>query len=416
MNKKLLSAIIIAALMLASCKTLFTKEGTLLSQAKNDENKQDYHSAVLKAAEAIVIDSKYQDAISFLIDIYPQANSYYKLKIKQSLSENSEFDTIAEYYKYLKDINETVSTLPPVINPETKMVHVFQYTDYKNQLMEARKLAAEGHYQRGLILFSREGRENAKKAAKEFEQTLSLVPGYKNAEDKLLEASESALQVVLFMPFTNNTWNIPNKQFQEILLNTAITGLIENKEVMKFTKISDRSRLKQLYGEKKNTEIAELLKSNIIIEGSIDSAILNGPETSVHRYHRIKKREAGDGNEETQTPYENDLFESFFLRDKNSFYAKVFLYIKSITFEIHISYRAVDIETGMIIKSDTISIYSEDSCEWAEWSGSEEALTGSDKELINNYERSVMSANQITSLAAEEAGKRIAEELASILK
>jgi hypothetical protein len=96
--------------------------------------------------------------------------------------------------------------------------------------------------------------------------------------------------------------------------------------------------------------------------------------------------------------------------------ANVFYYRKSISFNVSLSYKAVDVETGTILKSDTVNIITEDLSEWATWNGDEEALTDKDKLMIDTYEESVMSALQIATKAAEDAGATIAAGLASFLK
>jgi hypothetical protein len=63
---------------------------------------------------------------------------------------------------------------------------------------------------------------------------------------------------------------------------------------MKFTKIIDRDMQSRLIGEqmgslnplmndKSRVEIGQLLNANILVTGTIDSAFLNGPSTSVNK-------------------------------------------------------------------------------------------------------------------------------------
>ena len=86
MKKKIVLIILITAVMLSGCKSLFTREGNLLSDAKQAERRGDYHAAVLSVVESIRIDNEYKKAIEFLKEVYPQANSYYALKVDQTRS------------------------------------------------------------------------------------------------------------------------------------------------------------------------------------------------------------------------------------------------------------------------------------------------------------------------------------------
>lgn len=440
MKKKSLLLAIAVIVLLSGCKSLFTREGNLLSDAKQAEKRGDYHTAVMSVTESIKIDNEYKKAIEFLMDVYPRANSHYSLKIDETRSAGSSFynDDVVRYYEYLKNINEAVKTLPPVYNPKTKMQLSFTYTDYSSDLAEAKQLAAEDHYQEGLRLQKLKGRENAKGAAKEFETAVGYVKGYKDAEIRAQQALEAGLQILAFFPFINNAWNIPTAQFSDLMQNKIISSLMNDAEVMKFTKIIDRSMQEQIINEQMGSlnplmddasrvEIGALLNSNIFITGSIDNAVLEGPSTSMTQYHREVEIEPDAETEEGEGYYKNDSEESLYYKTDsqnsaapfsggNTVEADVFYYRKSINFEVTVTYKAIDVETGTILKSDTVTVFSEDVSEWAEWSGNEEALTWEDEQLINTYEESVMSAQQIASQAAEDAGKEIALGLASYLK
>ena len=423
MKNKLFLIILVFIILLSGCKSLFTREGNLFTDAKQAERRGDYHTAVTSVVEAIRIDNEYKKAIQFLIDVYPRANSYYSQKIEETSSAGGAFynDDIVRYYEYLKAINDTVKSLPPIYNPKTKIQLSFAYTDYSPELSEAKQLAAEEHYNEGLRLQSLEGRDNAKNAAIEFETALSYVKGYKDAELRAQQSLEAGLQILAFFPFVNNAWNIPTSQFADIMQNTIISKLMNDKDVSKFTKIIDRDMqdriiseqmgsLNPLMDDESRVEIGELLNSNIFISGTIDNAVLEGPSTSMTQYHR--EVEIDTAEDEDSGYYTTDPAFS----GENTVEAEVFYYKKAITFEVTVSYKAIDVETGTLLKGDTVTIYREDSSEWAEWSGNEEALNQEDEELINTYEQSVLSAQQIASDAAEAAGVEIAAGLASFLK
>lgn len=454
MKKKYLLIILITALVLSGCKSLFTREGNLLSDAKQAEKRGEYHSAVINVVESIKIDNEYDQAIEFLIDIYPKSINFYTLKIEETISAGGAFsnDKIVKYYEYLKDINDAARSLPPVINPKTKMQLSFTFTDHSAALEAARELAAEDHYMEGIRFMNMDGRENAKSAVYQFETALSYVAGYKDAEQKAQEALEAGTQVLAFFPFINNAWNIPIAQFSDIVQNKIISSLVNDPEVMKFTKIVDSSlqdqiiqqqlgSLSAMMDDSSRVEIGQLLNSNIIITGTINSARIEGPSTTMNQFDRTAEIAVEDAEQQTESYYKNDRTNNLQTDTDNAYdkdetssnnineaftgtadystvevAAKVFYYRKTISFDVNLSYLAVDVETGSILKSDTITITAQDFCEWAQWSGNEEALTDNDKLLIDTYEQSVMSAQQIATKTAEDAGTKIAEGLASFLK
>lgn len=453
MKKKYLLIILLAAVTLTGCKSLFTREGNLLSDAKQASKSGNYHSAVLSVVESVKIDNEYKKAIEFLMDIYPRSINFYTLKIDETRSANGPFsnDQLVKYYEYLKNINEAARSLPLITNPKTKLQLSFTYTDHTAALEAVRELAAEDHYQEGLRLLKLKGRENAKAAVIEFEKSITYVASYKDAERRTQEALDAGTQVLAFFPFVNNAWNIPTAQFPKLVQNKTISTLIKDRDVMKFTKIIDSGMQEQIIEQQMGSlnammddnsrvEIGQLLNSNIIITGTIDSAEIEGPTTTMTQYYRTAEIEVEETVQESEGYYKNDSSESLQTEDE-AYYkdgtssnstdeaftnttvyrtmeveANVFYYRKTINFNVNLSYKAVDVETGAILKSDTISILSEDFSEWAEWSGNEEALTYNDKLLIDTYEESVMSAQQIATMAAENAGIEIATGLASFLK
>ena len=355
MKKKFLLILLAALLILSGCKSLFTREGNLLSDAKRAEKRGNYYAAVINTVESLRIDNEYKDAITFLVDVYPRANSFYALKADEKRSSGGSFvnDEIVKYYQNLKDINEAVRTLPPLTHPKTKTLISFTYTDYAPDLAAARKLAAEDHYQEGLRYFALKGRENAKSAVIEFEKAVSYVPGYKDAEAKAQLALEAGTQVLAFFPFVNNAWNIPSAQFSDIVLNTIISELLNDQDVMKFTKIIDRGMQEQIMQEQlgslnpmmddqSRVEIGQLLNSNILVSGTIDSARLEGPATSMNQYRRTVEIEVEETENEQSGYYKNESTDSLdYDNDKTAVYtteeieADVFYYRKSITFEGH---------------------------------------------------------------------------------
>jgi hypothetical protein len=163
MKKKILLVVLILTLVLTGCKSLFTREGNLLGDAKKAGNRGNYQTAVLNAVESIRIDNEYADAITYLKEIYPKAVSYYKQKIEEKKTSTDLFknDQIADYYSCLYSINEAVKTLPAINDPKTKSPLNLEYTNYKSELDQHIQIAAEDHYQEGLRFMKMKGCETA---------------------------------------------------------------------------------------------------------------------------------------------------------------------------------------------------------------------------------------------------------------
>ena len=434
MKKNIALLIVLAALIFSGCKS-FTREGGLLSDANRARSRGDYHMAVMNVVESVRIDNEYEDALSFLAKTYAEANSFYLQKINEKKSSSSKFanDDIVEYYEYLKAINDAVSGLPMLYDPKTGAPLNFEYTDYQPSVEEHRELAAEDHYNEGLKLMTMKGRENAKQASREFETALSFVPGFKDAERRAQKSLENATQVVAFFPFKNNAWSIPTEKFSDLIQNQAISNLLSDSEVMKYTKIIDRQMQESLMAEqvesltalmddKSRVEIGNLLNANIFLTGSIESTETTGPSTTMNQYHRQRTIEhvkeipgetykvESDGVVYTeQAPSTTEI-------TYQEVWADVYHYTKFIKFSVTITFKAVDVETGAILLSDTIVMEEYDRSEWAEWAGDERALTWEDKDLVNSYEKAIMTPQQIATSAAQSLGNDLAAKLTSILK
>ena len=429
----LLFTIIALLAMLTGCKSLFTREGNLLIDARNAESAGNYAAAVVNAAESIRIDNQYAEAIIFLRDLYPRANDYYLQKLDEKKNSDRRFinDEITAVYNSLYSLNEAVRTLPPVLDPQSKAQLSFPYTDYKAALNQSKEMAAEDHYQEGLKLMKLKGRENAKSAAGEFEAALSFVPGYKDAEKRKTEAVEEGIQVIAFFTFKNNAWNIPTENFSDLVQNRTISALLADPQVMKFTRIIDRdmqaSLLQEQIGsmnammdDESRVEIGELLNANIFITGTIDAAALEGPSTSMVQEHRSVTKESSDStiqeSDDATTKDKRNSASTTKSSASQTLEADVFIYTKAITFNVTVSYKAVDVETGAILLSNTININRDDSIEWADYRGDSDALTGNDHFLLGKSESSISSPEQIASEAASEVGEALAADLKKILK
>lgn len=440
MKKHLLLLLIIPVLIFTGCKSLFTPEGRLLSDAQAAKSRGDYHAAVVAVVESIRLDNEYADAVNFLKETYPDANSYYSQKIEEKKSSNGQFanDGIVKYFEYLQTINESVRTLPPVYDPKTKLQLIFSYTDYSSDLAAYQEMAAEDHYQEGNRLMKLKGKDNARNASREFEKALSYVPGYKDADSRAEKSLEDAMQVVAFFPFENNAWNIPSDKFSDLIQNAAISRLLSDQEVMKYTKLIDREMQESLMKEqiesmnalmddKSRVEIGNLLNSNIFLSGSVETSELIGPSTTMEQIHRQTTIEVEEAA--ATSVYKTDSSTVTSSNDSSVYkttdtsvvtyrdiHADVFHYTKTIRFNVTITYKAIDVETGAILLSNTISSEESDSSEWAEFSGNPDALTWNDRNLINTSESNVLSPQQVAAQAASNIGATLADELKTILK
>ncbi len=431
MKRNRILVLILIIISLTGCKSL-SSEGRLLTDATRARKSGDYYNAAINAIESVRIDNEYKKALLFLDEIYPEAVSYYEQKAEQTKTSSEIFknDKIATYYGYLVEINEAARTLPPLYHPKTKMQLSFSYTDYSAERGEYSELAAEDHYQEGLRLAKLKTREDSKQAAKEFEMALGFVPGYKDAKTRAAAALEEGTQVVAFFEFRNNAWDIPINQFSDLVQATAISELMKDREVMKFTKFIDRQMQSSLLNEQINSmnalmddqsrvEIGNLLNSNIFITGTIDAASIDNPPPSRRTEHKVITfdEEDSESSSTSSTSGTSGSWKSGSTAPPPDVAEAEITYFKrTITFNATVTFRAIDVETGEILMGNTVSWSEEDEAEWARWSGDERALDYNDRNLASKDDTDIRSVQTLATEAAKELGKKIASELAKMLR
>lgn len=204
---------LVAVLFLSSCST-----GLKSLQQGN------YYEAILKAANRLSNDPDNRKASQVVRDGYPMAVAYYQEEIDRMLTSNDPFK-----WKRTLEIMQTVNRISDEIRriPAARQL-VSSPKTYTSEMTDVQNRAAQEFYDAGIDALSRKTRETAKQAYFHFQNADGLVRGFKDVQQKMLQAKELAtLKVVVEqIPvngkfeysaqfFYDNVFQMLNERFQE---------------------------------------------------------------------------------------------------------------------------------------------------------------------------------------------------------
>ena len=183
-----------------------------------------YYDAIIKAVSRLSNDPDNRKASQVIREGYPMAVTYYQEEIDKVLTGNDPFK-----WKRTLDIMQTVNQMSDQIRripaarqlvPSPKM--------YTSEMANVQNRAAQEYYDAGMDALSRKTREDAKQAYFHFQNADGLVRGFKDTQQKMLQAKDLAtLKVVVEqIPvngkyeysaqfFYDNVFQMLNQKFQE---------------------------------------------------------------------------------------------------------------------------------------------------------------------------------------------------------
>ncbi|MDR2449749.1 MAG: hypothetical protein LBD52_07305 [Prevotellaceae bacterium] len=197
-----ISTLAVAGVLLTGCK----------STGQKALSKGDYYTACLQAIEKLRSSPGNAKAAGALAQAYPLAVDYTQRETERLLASPSNpqrFLTIFNLYQQMNNIAVQLSRCPAGLQ-------VIPHADYYTpQLESARNKAAEESYQIAENYLRAGTRQAAKEAYRQFRQANSLIPGYRDVDDKLQEAKwQATLKVVLEQAPVEGRYKISADFFQ----------------------------------------------------------------------------------------------------------------------------------------------------------------------------------------------------------
>lgn len=194
MNFKILS-LLICVLLVISCSTAKKIEKKLTLEERS----------VYELIGKLKTNPEDKDAANQLRTLYDQVHSPKKRLTLNDFTEGSVGDRwlkLSNEYTVLQKLYDALQAVPAAANA---VPHAVNYSD---QVEQYRKNAAEEFYNTGLLYLNYNNRPYAKKALDMFLQADKAVKGYKDVNNLLMQARETATLKVVVQPvdYHNYSW------------------------------------------------------------------------------------------------------------------------------------------------------------------------------------------------------------------
>ncbi len=204
--KRLIPFILIAAFVTSGC-----------GSSKKQMQKGNYGNAVELAVKQLRKNPDDAKQRGILEDSYKIANEQDIERIRFLKMENKpgNWDEIYILYKRLYDRQALVRTVPD-FNPP--------YIDYMQEMVEAKRKAADYYYAHGMELMKNQMKESYRQAYAEFVRAKEYVGDYEGIDNKIAEAKYLGMSRVLVSVQNKSVIRFP-KEFEEDLLALNLPAL-----------------------------------------------------------------------------------------------------------------------------------------------------------------------------------------------
>jgi len=411
-------SVIIVALILAGCAA-FTQYGKLEKSARQSYLQGNYDAAFYQCAQALKMKPDYAKAQSLIQEAYRNAVSEHETRIRSLKQSSAKFkwdDVVSEYEQLIK-INHTVNSLPTLTVKQTGEAIKFDTKDYSKQISDARKNAADAHYQEGDRLSKVNTLDCQKQAAKEFKKAQYYVPGYRDASERYEVCRKAGIKRMAIIPFENRSGKTQYGAIEEMITDDIITNVMNDPNAMEFLEIVSRDQLMQVMQEQKlgltgvindqtAVELGKVLGVHELLTGKITQIIYTPPRTASQTYS--VEREVADHKEKYYN--KKGKLKERWVWVKVS--ADITEYTKTAGASINGSYQIIDVATAKIKKSQSFKGSSHFQCKWGVFTGDKRALSDANKQLLAKTEQFAPPAEELVN----EAARNLSNSLASTLK
>lgn len=255
MYRLLIVFICISAILLSSC-----------SSSKKYFEKGMYDTAVQKAVKKIRKKQDHAKSIEILEKAYPLANEKNTERINFLKKEGKPdvWDEIYKNYSLLKDRQSLVKTVLP-LNLNGREI-TFPIVDYDNEIIVAKKNAAEYFYVHAQKLLETNDKIKIRDAYYEFKKVKSFYPDYKDVDPMIDKAKQLGLSWVYVFTENNTIIKLP-PDFMDNLINVDLPKF--NSEWVQYTNQNIYSNID--YKIKMNLTIIDISPEKIKEDVALDT-------------------------------------------------------------------------------------------------------------------------------------------------
>jgi hypothetical protein len=211
--KRILSLIFILTILSYGC-----------GSAKKKLSKGDYDGAIEKSVKQLRKDRTDIKQINILEQAYRVANEQDNERVRFLKMEGKpgNWDEIYQVYKRLNDRQSLVRTVTP-LNAGGRPVE-FQYVDYMQEMVTAKRKAADFYYAHGNELMKSNIKESYRQAYYEFRRAKDYVGDYEGIDNKIMDSKYKGMSRVFVTIQNKSILKFP-KEFEDDLLALDLPSL-----------------------------------------------------------------------------------------------------------------------------------------------------------------------------------------------
>ena len=214
--KRVLPFIFILAMVMSGC-----------GSSKKQLEKGNYDSAIEKSVKQLRKDRTDKKQIDILESAYKIANEQDNERVRFLKMEGkpNTWDEIYMVYKRLNDRQSLVRTVTP-LNTGGRSVE-FPYVDYLQDMVIAKRKAADFYYAHGIELMKSNIKESFRQAYNEFVRAKDYVGDYEGIDNKIMESRYKGMSRVFVSIQNKSILKFP-KEFEDDLLELDLPNLNTN--------------------------------------------------------------------------------------------------------------------------------------------------------------------------------------------
>lgn len=202
---------------------IFILTGCISSKKYLDRGQ--YDMAIQKSVKKLKKKPLNAKEIEVLQRAYQLANNSDKEKINYLKLEGNPdiWEDVYAIYMRMKTRQDLVKTLPQLWLPGGRPVK-FDFVNYDEEIVSAKRKAAEYYYAKGISLLEKNTREAAREAYYSFMNVKKFFKDYKDTDAKISEAINKGTSYVLFR-MENNSGTIIPQAFQDEMFKISLHHL-----------------------------------------------------------------------------------------------------------------------------------------------------------------------------------------------
>lgn len=396
----------------------------------------DYVNATLKAISFLRVRPSKKNAQEILSVSFNMAMEDLQTEIKDLKDQSRSFSgdetvrdrkIVIEKYKLVRDLDRQGREIVLVI-PKQKVPLAFGRVNVSEDMIAAEKSldeaiaqAAEMHYQKGLELQTRSGREDQKAAAKAFRAASEYVDGFKDSRSLYDIARKKATTRVAIMPFINKSGVHSYGEVGEMTSDKLRASILNSSDASEFIEIYTRDQLdvvlkehnlnmtNEIIDQQTIAAFGKALGIHMILTGKVMQVSAEYRQT-IHDGARVSTVQVVTGQRTVYDSKGNPRKENVW----GNVSASNYHHHKTAVSTINGSYEMIDVQSGRILASDQFRETWEWENHWSTYSGDQRAATTPSN--FDSGEVAPPSQTELANKVIDRLGNKIATDVIGYIR